>query len=369
MTTNWRSSLVLIGVTVLTLHACSDVPAPTAPPSLATFGHCDRDVPCATGTPRARGYPLMVHDPVEDLLYMVGGYHEFGFESEIFDVWVFDPRSSTWRQVADELPPKNGDQIALDVQSRKIIMFQPYDDPIETWAFDLETGAWENRLPAVQPPPRWGAKMVYDRESDRVILYGGAHLSTGRLIGDTWAYDFETNTWTELTPATSPPPFHFVDMIYVPTIDRVLLFGGIAGDAWDSGILHNGTWAYDYNANEWTNLAPEHPPAPRVYHTLAFEAKTNRVVMFGGVLNESEWPQEPTIDETWIYDVAQNAWSRVDPRRSPSARAWHAMAGTNRTVVLFGGGDSRWTYTNDTFLYKARSNRWRKVSERGNDDD
>jgi hypothetical protein len=367
MTCAWQARLLLVLPAVLTSSACQDWTQPTsaAPPDASRSAHhCDGGRGCV---PRARGYPLMAHDPVKDRVYLFGGFYEFGFESEIFDVWAFNPRSRRWKQIADELPPTNGDQVALDSQSRKVIMFQPYLDPIQTWAFDLETETWEDRRPAVQPPPRWGSKMVYDRESDRVILYGGAHLYTEALLGDTWAYDFDTNTWTELTPPSSPPRYHFVEMVYVPTIDRVLMFGGIA-ERWDSGVLHNETWAYDYNANRWTNLGAGNAPSPRVYHTMAFEAATNRVVMFGGVQDESNWPNEPVIGETWIYHVKRNAWHQVHPRRAPSPRSWHGMTGTNRTVMLFGGGDSRWTYTNDTFLYTSRPNTWTGIRGGGRED-
>ena len=132
--------------------------------------------------------------------------------------------------------------------------------------------------------------------------------------------------------------------------------------------LFNGTWAYDFNHNRWKNLKPANPPPPRAYTTMGFEPATNRVVLFGGILDPTKWPNEPTNNDTWIYDVARNRWSQVFPEDSPSPRAWHAMAGTNGPVVLFGGGDSRWNYTNDTFLYDSRSNRWEKVSTERNDD-
>ena len=48
--------------------------------------------------------------------------------------------------------------------------------------------------------------MVYDSRADRVLLFGGAELSANAGLNDLWAYDYETNTWTERHPAVSPPP-------------------------------------------------------------------------------------------------------------------------------------------------------------------
>ena len=349
-----------------------------APPVLLGACSASRDLPSAPSlsadraavqpraAPSARGYPLTAFDPVNDRVFLVGGFYTFGFDAEIFDVWSFNPRNRAWTQVSDLLPPKNGDALALDVQSRRIIVFQPYFDPIETWAYDVETGVWENCHPAVEPPARWGSMMVYDPKADRVLLYGGTDLFDGTtVLGDLWAYDYESNTWTELHPPVSPPPHHFPVLVYVPTIDRVILFGG-----YQQGFttLFNDTWGYDYKHNQWQDLNPATPPAPRVYHYMAFEPTTNRIVMFGGTLHPSDNPDEVPINETWIYSVARNSWTQVFPEDAPSPRAWHVMSRTNGPVLLFGGGPSRFSYTNDTFLYRSRSNEWKSVSGRGDNE-
>jgi N-acetylneuraminic acid mutarotase len=153
--------------------------------------------------------------------------------------------------------------------------------------------------------------------------------------------------------------------VYVPTIDRTILFGGV--NPLDGSLL-NDTWDYDYHRNRWANLHPRHAPVPRMAHYMAFESRTNRLVMFGGFLA----PYEQATNDTWIYDVATNRWSQVVPKESPGPRAWHVMSRTNGPVVLFGGGPDQPGFTNETFLYTSRSNTWTKVSggkRRGDDGD
>jgi len=145
---------------------------------------------------------------------------------------------------------------------------------------------------------------------------------------------------------------------YVPTIDRVVLFGGFQQGF---ATLFNDTWAYDYEHNRWNDLNPANPPAPRAYHYMALEPPTNRIVLFGGTLNSSETGDEVPINETWIYDVAGNSWNQAFPKESPGPHAWHAISRTSGPVLAFGGGDSRSTWTNDTYLYSSRSNRWDQV--------
>lgn len=43
-----------------------------------------------------------------------------------------------------------------------------------------------------------------DAESDRLILFAGG--SPWFMYGDTWAYDYDTDTWEEMSPDNSPSP-------------------------------------------------------------------------------------------------------------------------------------------------------------------
>ena len=71
--------------------------------------------------------------------------------------------------------------------------------------------------------------MAYDAESDRVILFGGDSRPIQFHQGDTWAYDLDTNSWTDMNPATSPAERALPAMAYDPQSDRVILFGGWSG--------------------------------------------------------------------------------------------------------------------------------------------
>lgn len=49
------------------------------------------------------------------------------------------------------------------------------------------------------------ADWVYDSESDRAIIFGGSIKNLEVGYNDTWSYDYNTNTWTNMSPATNPP--------------------------------------------------------------------------------------------------------------------------------------------------------------------
>jgi hypothetical protein len=116
----------------------------------------------------------------------------------------------------------------------------------QTLVIDLETLV-AKALDTASPPPRWHHAMAYDRQSDRVILFGGAppdeYAETGPDdeddYSDTWAFDPATEIWEEMNPPQSPPPLSFHDMVYHSTADLVVLVG------------REGVWTYDYEADTW----------------------------------------------------------------------------------------------------------------------
>jgi hypothetical protein len=64
--------------------------------------------------------------------------------------------------------------------------------------------------------------MAYDIALRRVLLFGGANLTTS--FGDTWTWD-GTN-WTELHPATVPHDRYAGAMAYDPVARAMVMFGG-----------------------------------------------------------------------------------------------------------------------------------------------
>lgn len=71
-------------------------------------------------------------------------------------------------------------------------------------------------------------------------------------------------------------------------------------------------------------------PAPRAGASLAFDARTGKLILFGGAA-------ETSLADTWVWQDA--GWQRLDPQVSPPARENAALAydGATGELVLFGG--------------------------------
>lgn len=92
--------------------------------------------------------------------------------------------------------------------------------------------------------------LAYDSESDRIIMFGGyTHLNTAGLQDETWTYDYNTQTWTKMNPVGGLERI-LHQMVYDSESDLVVLFGGAVDPHRHEYI--DETWVYDYNEDEWT---------------------------------------------------------------------------------------------------------------------
>ncbi|MHA2118616.1 MAG: Kelch repeat-containing protein, partial [Candidatus Thorarchaeota archaeon] len=169
-------------------------------------------------------------------------------------------------------------------------------------------------------PGRMAAQMAYDSESDRIILFGGAIQNLYSDYDDTWSFDYNTNTWTNMSPATNPPATAWHQMTYHSSLDRVVLFGGHlegGGSNWDNS---NETWAYDYNTNTWTNMSPALAPPGLSGASMEYDSESDLIVLYGGWTDGGIYS---SLDvETWTYDLTSNTWTNVTPSVQPHSRSW-----------------------------------------------
>ena len=226
--------------------------------------------------------------------------------------------------------------MAYDSQSGQLVYFVGYNpstgaDLAETWAWSGT--AWKQLHPATSPSPRSGAALAYDAGTKQLILFGG-YGKSGALDG---TYSWTGTTWTLLDPATSPSARGDADMAYDTSTGQFLLYGG---ETSANSILSD-TW--NWNGTTWTQLDPdENPPPGRVGESMAYDADSNQVVLFGGFNNDEDggsW-----LGDTWAWNGT--SWTQLDPANSPVAREGASMAydSHSETLVLFGGESNNGQY-------------------------
>jgi N-acetylneuraminic acid mutarotase len=253
--------------------------------------------------PSEREYHQMVYDPVGKRLIMFGGGSSV---AALNDTWSFDPVAGTWTELhpTGELPPILEEHaMVYDPVSRRVILFGGWNGDSteminETWAYDAAANTWIRLSPlGTLPAKRMGHSLVYDPASHRVILFGGfggPSATTGADLNDTWAYDPAANTWTQLTPAGNLPAARQGQaMVLDPRSGDLILYGGSDGVA-----ELDDTWSYDPNANSWTELEPlGGAPAGREDHVMVYDEASATISLFGG----SDLLRSMHFGDTWDY--------------------------------------------------------------------
>ena len=157
--------------------------------------------------------------------------------------------------------------------------------------------------------------------------------------------------WKEL-PSVCPPPRSGHAMAYDSKLDKVLLFGGINYDGY-SLTYYEDTWVYDLATNSWTQLNPPDSPGPRAYHSMVYHPEMEKFFIFGGI---DEFSHE-CLQEGLVFDIKTNRWDYISlssglPSRCGSSMVYDVF---ERVIILFGGYDPYLdVYYHDTWMIDLR---------------
>jgi hypothetical protein len=209
------------------------------------------------------------------------------------------------------------------------------------------------------PSARVGPAVGFDPISRTLLMFGGApatgtNLSTGHpatRTNETWAWDGQK--WTQLHPKTSPPGLFGARMVTDPSTQRLLLVSG-AGDSSGSALAQEGTWEWD--GSTWSRTGDNPVQVP--FAAAGFDPIRSQVVLSGF---DPAYPSggcigcvpPPSYDQRGDFVLTSNSkdWSTA----SGDAPGW-ARAGTaydpvsQRIITAAGSGQNavQWTYAWDS---------------------
>lgn len=193
---------------------------------------------------------------------------------------------------------------AYSSRDKALVMFGG-DVSGETWTLDVTTKHWVKMLSAgiTSPPARAQLQnsMVYDSLNDVFVLFGGrckdSRCAYDNSLGDTWVYRLSTNTWIRMNPPLSPGAREQHHMAYDSINHVVVLFGGIGhvGNVWST---YNDVWIYEYQTNTWAQLSPSISPTPRWLGAFVQDTNSNRFALYGGNTASG------TTSEVWQLTLA-----------------------------------------------------------------
>jgi len=259
--------------------------------------------------PAARFGHTVLYDTGNNRMMMFGG--ATGFPAPCAnDYWVLQHAnanggSPAWTQVTPSgTAPlaRTNYGAAYDTATNSLIMFGGYDC-VSTYFNDVwvltnandasVTPAWTKLSPTGTPPsPREVSSVVYDRETNSLIVFGGDDdffMTNGTPFGDVWVLSNANGTggapvWTELNPINIGPAARSGHTaFYDPVSNRMTIYGGFDGtkiltDAW---VL---AWANGQaGPSVWIPLSPSPEGPPRRFHSAVYDPVSNDMLIFGGI--------------------------------------------------------------------------------------
>jgi hypothetical protein len=321
--------------------------------------------------PSGRAYSPIIYSPKADRALMFNGTTVSDLGNSAYEAWLFDPQTMKWEK-ASAIPGtcKWYDPGGVyDSQADRFLLYcsSGSDTGSRIIEYDLGSDKWINRESANTPQGAHITRMAYDAESQKTILIGGISFTTPeQQFEGTWAYDYATNAWTQMNPKTQPPGLYQHELAYDSESDRVILWGGRVwtgnwGGDWTSSPTTNLVWAYDYNSDTWESFpVTDGPDAP--LHDDDYLQRVASVYV-------------PELDRTfyywnnhvWSYDYNHNQWEEAtgDVSSGVGTRICHGMAylSSIQRLLVFGGVPPTdfFNFYDDTWLYDPWMGDWTQV--------
>ena len=199
----------------------------------------------------------------------------------------------------------------------------------EPWGRRIE---WEAEA---GPEAREHASFMLDPSRDRaVMLLGSGYQPYLDPLGDAWAYDLKSDSWSELELEGDP---------ITPGGSRrtarvnsgAFIHGGYGKDMSASRDL----WKLEFESTriKVRRVEQDNAPEPRSLHAFAADTKGERFVIFGGGTTAG------VLGDTWIGTKSDTgvSWRKLDLDVSPSPRYGFAFAhDEKRGLLIVCGGQN-----------------------------
>ena len=243
------------------------------------------------GSPTERCGMAFVYDPINDQCVLFGGWRS-GTNTYFGDAWVLTGNAWSAVTTSGEKPSEIGRAACWYDYSRGLIYVALGGDSTgmlnTLYSLDPVTWEWKKIYPVNHPPAIYGARMTYDPNRRVCVLFGG-HNGSGTLYNDIW--EWNGSKWTKISVAgNKPDPRYLCLWVYDRSTNKIVMFGGHDPT---TGNKFGDTWEYDPSTQSWSNISPSTSPTPRTNISACYWPGYG-VFMFGGTPNTE-------TNDCWLY--------------------------------------------------------------------
>lgn len=237
-----------------------------------------------------------------------------------------DPEPVAWSPIGASGPSAREDHTwTVDPDGATAYLFGGRDGGTvfgDLWAFDLESDAWTELTPAAAPPARFGHEAAWVDGIGLVIFAG---QSGPDFFNDLWGYDPTSNAWRALPAGGAVPVARYGSCSAVGSDGRLWISHGFTSD----GVRFSDTLAYDFAAATWTDETPSgERPVERCLHA-CWWTDADELALFAG-----QTTGVPALGDRWVLGVG--GWDAIDGTL-PTERNLPAHVRLDGSTLVFGG--------------------------------
>lgn len=252
------------------------------------------------------------------------------------------PRPATWTEMTRTGPAAREDHTwTVDAAGRTAYLFggragsTVFDD---LWAFDMESDTWsEVTIPGPRPPARFGHEAAWVDGIGLVVVFG---QSGGSFFNDLWAFDPGAGAWQALPASGAVPVARYGSCAVVGPDGRLWISHGFTSE----NARFSDTAAYDFGTDAWTDETPAGDvPVIRCLHG-CWWTDAGALRLYGGQTNGVT-----ALGDLWELSAeGAPAWTAIGDDL-PAERNLYARARVGAATVIFGGQGIDGAYRNDLF--------------------
>ncbi len=258
--------------------------------------------------------------------------------------------------------PRSGLPLVIVAAERRLIGYG--GNPLgssESWAFSMKDDAWSTLVLGVTPPPGRTGHCAVHLPPQNAILYVGGHDEAGPAMPPALSFTVGTPGFTDLEDARYAPT-EGCAAAYIDTQSRAVIFGG------QTALGPSGsTWLVDGSTNTFTQATPASSPPARRGGTLVTDSGASsgtQLVLFGGTNGMDD------LADVWLWNGT--TWGEVGTSADPQARATDeprplgrsngavALDPTRRLLYVF-GGERQGQLLDDLWRLDLRSATWQRL--------
>lgn len=304
------------------------------------------------------------------------------------DMWEFTEGNDGWLEVADYNPPPVRNNHKMVEINGKLYTFggegtDPDNFLRDTWVYDPATKTWTDLTQsAMGDIPNNVANYGLTVNNNQMYLYGGHSRynsggQTDEVTNYLYSYNTVSNYWQYISTSNQGPKRKGASV--ETNNGKMFVWGGRD----ENNTLTNSIWEYDFNTTTWTDITPASGALPLPFDdagsTVATVNQEYGMMMFGGVDNPSNttfglklWFLKFNTTPNTVVKLSTNWESSSDGLKMQgfALASGYKASGDTCTLTVFGGRDTLWSLNNrfaryvfdttfcDVYEYDTLNSQW-----------